>query len=235
MGARYNQKFNCPEKPSIGNGLIYALFDPRNPKLVKYVGKTIRPLRRRLAGHNCTKSMANLELKAWIESLKSDGIFPSACVLETVSIENLKSREESWIAFYKPLGLLNRSYGDGSKGLEGYVSPLNRAITAARNRLGLSKESIEKIRQHNLGKKMPQDVKEKMLSSDYHTANRAKMQAINESKRKSIICVETGEIVPSVYVAVSTLKRGWPKIKKHIESGLPLDGKTWKLLQKENV
>lgn len=235
MGNRYNQKFNCPDKPDFGAGFIYALFDHRNPKVVKYIGKTITPLRRRLAGHNCTKGMINLELKAWIDGLHSEGVFPSACVLEKVSIENLKLREERWIAFYKPLGLLNRSFGEGSRGLKGYVSPLNRAMTAARNRLGLSRESIEKIRLKNLGKKMRPESKIKMMATEGFALAQIKLAAYNESKKKSIECIETGEIIPNLTLAVTNLKRGWPIIKKHIEAGIPLDGKTWKLLKKENI
>lgn len=228
-------KLGVKQEPKPGFGFVYALCDPRNPKTPKYVGRTICDLRRRLAGHLCGKQCQNAELKAWVESLLIENLFPTIYVLETMPLSEMKPREEAWIAFFKPLGLLNRSNGDGMKGLKGYVSPLNRAITAKRNRLGHSPEVREKLRLINLGKKLSEETKSKMWASDGYAISKKKFAACNDSKRISVKCLETGQIIDGRCIAEKLLKRGWPKILSCISANKKLDGKTWEILQKEKI
>lgn len=97
--------------------VIYALSDPRNKTVPKYVGRTIKPLRQRLSGHRCVaKRYPHYPVSKWVTELKSIGLIPVIYALEVVTGENGKERETHWIRFFKPLGLLNRSDGDGRLG-----------------------------------------------------------------------------------------------------------------------
>jgi GIY-YIG catalytic domain len=234
MGTRYNSKFDCKQIPQTGFGLIYALSDPRNPRLPKYVGKTLRDLRRRLSAHLCLSSQKNETLKLWISELKLEGLIPTAYVLEQASKEKLGEREEAWISFFKPLGILtNKSNGDGSKGLKGYVSPLNRRITAERNRRSLSAETIEKIRRANIGKKpSPESVRKMLESSGYKIASK-KLAESNQKKSLAIVCNETGQSFDSLNQAAKELKCGVQNLRASILSNRQFHGQTWKF--KEGV
>jgi hypothetical protein len=100
-------------------GIIYALSDPRNPNLPKYVGKTQQTIQRRVSGHIlAVKSRPSYELSKWIESLLDVGLLPRIYVLESVVDGDLRARETAWIRFFRPLGLLNQSDGDGMLGMK---------------------------------------------------------------------------------------------------------------------
>lgn len=100
-------------------GYIYALADPNNPKLPRYIGKTTRPLRQRLKNHKQScKERPQYPLHQWLTSLYSSGLRPDIYLLETTDRDSLKDREVHWIRFFRPLGsLLNQSDGDGSLGM----------------------------------------------------------------------------------------------------------------------
>lgn len=99
--------------------IVYALSDPRNPSLPRYIGKTKGSLRRRLSAHRCwAKSHLNTPLGDWINSLSESCLVPTIYALEYI-LDGAKKREEYWISFFRPLGTLtNRSSGDGSLGLK---------------------------------------------------------------------------------------------------------------------
>lgn len=115
------------DKPEI----VYALSDPRNPSLPRYIGKTKTSPRRRLSAHRCwAKSHRDTPLGDWINSLSQISLVPTIYVLETL-VDGAKQREEYWISFFRPLGTLtNRSNGDGPLGLkQGPPCKLNQDIT----------------------------------------------------------------------------------------------------------
>lgn len=57
---------------------IYVLFDPRKPEEIRYVGKTVQQLKRRLSTHIC--DARNKRYKHhncnWIQSLLKEGVEP---------------------------------------------------------------------------------------------------------------------------------------------------------------
>jgi hypothetical protein len=158
-------------------------------------------LRRRLSSHLCFTGHPNERLKSWILELRSEGIIPTAYVLETSPIEKLSEREECWISFFRPLGLLyNKSNGNGMRGLKGCVSLLNRQITAERNRLGR-------------GKKLSEERK-------------AKLRGRIPKNSMPILCVETGIEFNSLTHAENGLGLGRHSIRDRIISGKKINGQT---------
>ena len=87
-------------KPDQHDVLIYVLIDPRDMK-IRYVGKTIQPLKRRLYNHIAT---ANFRKKtypvvSWIRGLINQDMKPSICLLEVCDVDNWAARERYWIQY----------------------------------------------------------------------------------------------------------------------------------------
>jgi hypothetical protein len=129
--------------------VVYALSDPRNPKLPFYVGKTSCSLKRRLSAHRCwSKKFTEHPLSKWFLGLAEDGIIPTIYELESCPTAPIaKEREVCWINFFRPLGTLtNKSDGDGSLGMKkGPPCLANRLATIARNKKGWSNEMRSKM------------------------------------------------------------------------------------------
>lgn len=114
-----NSQTETAEIPE-GWGRIYAMADPRNPRLPVYVGLTTTELRRRLWSHYSEarkKKHENRPVSIWLRKMKSEGIRPVIYTLEVAPKESLLSRENYWIVFFRPLGtLLNAHDGIGEFG-----------------------------------------------------------------------------------------------------------------------
>lgn len=95
-------------------GFIYVLCDPITGEL-RYVGKTIQTLEKRLNHH--VSDVRELNHRSnWILSLRMDGLKPTIHSIEEVSDDRLlDEREIFWIAHYRALGcnLLNACDGGG--------------------------------------------------------------------------------------------------------------------------
>ena len=117
-------------------GYIYALADPNNPKLPRYIGRTCTSLKRRLSAHRCwAKSHTHHPFAQWLIEVYARGTKPIAFELERCDVSVMQERETAWIRFFRPLGsLTNRSDGDGHLGLKVVRSPLNIAITSVKLR-----------------------------------------------------------------------------------------------------
>ena len=142
---------------------IYALSDPRQPALIRYIGKTEALLSHRLACHVCEAKKARSARAFWIRELSTDLVRPLIWPLEHVSVAEWEDRERFWIAqFWTLPGFLNRTVG-GDAGFKGgrhseatkarysamrkglKPSPLNVQRTIERNKRGLSAETRAKI------------------------------------------------------------------------------------------
>ncbi len=77
---------------------IYGLCDPREPELIKYVGRTSSRTRRLI--QHCSKGGTTPNC-VWIRNLKSDGILPQMVILEIASESNARERENHWIQAHK--------------------------------------------------------------------------------------------------------------------------------------
>jgi len=98
---------------------IYALFDPREPVLVRYVGKTDWTLAARLTkhlweAHNGFKS----HRFHWIRGLLHAGIEPKIRLIEEVTAADWRERERFWIEHFRRDGHPMTNHANGGDGLD---------------------------------------------------------------------------------------------------------------------
>jgi hypothetical protein len=91
---------------------IYGLIDPET-KEVRYVGKTVSPLHKRLSSHYNDKSISYKT--HWINSLKEKKLKPIIKILEVCNEDNWQEREKYWISHYRAVSRLT-NYLDGGQG-----------------------------------------------------------------------------------------------------------------------
>ena len=121
--------------------LIYVLKDPET-KVIRYVGKTVHTLQRRLSQHlydSRTKEKRNHRLN-WIKKIVDKGQLPIIEEIDKCKWNESQEREQYWIKFYREsnIDLINET--DGGEGNLNYHK---------------SKETIEKCKQSQR-KKLPQ-------------------------------------------------------------------------------
>lgn len=100
--------------------LIYLLKDPRSGD-TRYVGKTCRPLSRRLRGHiAAARRGVPTRAARWIATLLSSGLEPVAEIVQVVADhEDWAAAERDWISRLRDTcDLCNLT--DGGEGLHGY-------------------------------------------------------------------------------------------------------------------
>jgi hypothetical protein len=98
------------------NVKIYALKHP-DTKEIRYVGKTVRSLSRRLGNHiaNAKGHKHNKHLSNWILSILSKGKRPIIELIEEVNPTIWQTKEKYWISQFPNLINLTEG-GDGCKG-----------------------------------------------------------------------------------------------------------------------
>lgn len=77
---------------------IYVLVDPREPTVVRYVGRTKVPRVRHL--QHCAETVGTSK-GSWIESLRLDGVMPQMRILEWVKEADAGARERSMVDRYR--------------------------------------------------------------------------------------------------------------------------------------
>jgi hypothetical protein len=93
-------------------GYIYVLVDPRTDE-IRYVGRTIRSLKKRLTGH--LAAPVNPRMRDWLNELSAVQMRPVIRVLEEVDHESIFEREHFWILkMASTHALLNRVPGAAS-------------------------------------------------------------------------------------------------------------------------
>jgi hypothetical protein len=229
---------NCPNvAPGEGFEFVYALSDPRNPNVPKYVGKTKTSLRFRLSGHLLDAAQSESPLYNWINSLLDENIIPKIYALETCPTEKAYEREENWIKFFRPLGIFNKSNGAGGKGLKNNWTPLARENfikrTIERNKRGWTPQMRKKIIKCLTGKKMRPEVKEKMMAADSFKVTTRKLAECNLKKSRPLFCIETGEKFNSINAALPILKCGASTLINSILKKKKFRGQTWSFEKKE--
>lgn len=207
---------------------IYAIADSLNPKLPVYVGRTRLSLKKRMNNHRCRKSPVG----DWIRSLRTTGREPVVFALENVQDGNHKEREAHWIRFFRPLGsLLNRSEGDGCKGIKkGPPCLENRLKTIERNKRGLSLQTRSRISASLKGRPMGREAKQKWMSSPGFRVASEKLKQSNDRKKKPVICEETGEKFPSVAEAARAIGCSPERFRESMRSNGRCRGRRWKFL-----
>ena len=103
----------------MSDATIYALFDPREPALVRYVGKTEKTMQFRLSRH---LAETRLGLKAhrfhWIASLLASGITPAIRLVAKVPASEWQLHERKWIKHYRNAGHPLTNGSNGGDGLD---------------------------------------------------------------------------------------------------------------------
>jgi hypothetical protein len=96
---------------------IYSLKDPETNE-IRYVGKTISPLYKRLSSHYRDK---NISYKThWINSLKEKGVKPIIKIIEICDENNWEEREKYWISYYREKTRLTNYLNGGQGQQKGY-------------------------------------------------------------------------------------------------------------------
>lgn len=127
-----------------GWGQIYALSDPRNPRVPKYIGQTCNRLRTRLCAHLSDSRRPENGIRpvcAWVHDLEMEGLVPIIYSLEVAKKEALIDREHHWIMFFRPLGtILNVMDGVAMKW--GELSETEKRIRSARRAKARKRKSV---------------------------------------------------------------------------------------------
>lgn len=89
---------------------------------IRYVGKTIKPLHRRLAAHIAPCELAKRSHKThWLRQLKEEGLKPTIELVEVVTAdENWEEAEQYWISLFKAMGSPLTNQTNGGRGNVGY-------------------------------------------------------------------------------------------------------------------
>ena len=108
---------------------IYALFDPRHPDVVRYVGKTKTKIEIRRTRHvgEARRGLKN-HRGYWIRSLLDAGVVPGVRLLAEVPAESWQEHERQFIAQHKDT-LTNST--DGGEGLENPTEETRRKMSDA--------------------------------------------------------------------------------------------------------
>ncbi len=185
---------------------IYALFDPREPLLYRYVGKTCRTLAQRLWEHCYMASKGRRSAKDnWIRGLSKIGIKPEIILLEDASQEWV-AKEAYWIKAMRECGHRPLNLTEGGEGSDGYKhTPETRAkmkgrVVTKEEREHLSRllkgrpihsaETRKAMSEKRRGRKLPQWQKD--FLSKIHTGRKTPPEVI-EKMRKYRATPETRE------------------------------------------
>lgn len=94
------------------NVKIYKLIDPRTNE-IRYIGKTISLLQRRLRCHIHTAKNGNNHKDNWIKNILNDNLRPIIELVEMVPEKDWEEREKYWIAYYNSIGVNLTNATDG--------------------------------------------------------------------------------------------------------------------------
>lgn len=164
---------------------IYSLSDPITGE-IRYVGKTVKNIQRRLSLHLQDAKSLNHHTANWIKSLRKQGLKPISELLDIVDDDNWGFWEKYWISQCKAWGFRLTNHTEGGEGncgaivseetrrkksetikrkvLSGeivYGEERNRKISEAHKGKIISDITKEKLRQCNLGKKYSEESKAK--------------------------------------------------------------------------
>lgn len=151
--------------------VIYILKCPTTGE-VRYVGWTF-DLKKRLKNHAYTAQKFSRYRDCWIRKLMASELFPVSEVVERGN-GDWAAAERKWISRYRQAGASLTNLTDGGEGVPG---------------LKHSPESIERVRQKKLGRKMtPEQRRKHSLALKGHTVSastREKISQANSGKRRT--------------------------------------------------
>lgn len=159
---------------------IYALIDPITLE-VRYIGRT-KDLKKRYWGHLTPSSQYKSHKCNWFKSLKKVNLKPIMQIIDIVSLEECLNKEIYYIMLFKEKGcnLTNGNNGGGTienvESLKERLKVYNPMVTDEarkkavnsrknKNKNWHSKETIEKIKSGNKGKKRSKESIERQVKS----------------------------------------------------------------------
>jgi len=199
---------------------IYAIYDPRNQKDVRYVGKTIRSLRERMYAHMFhARHDKKRPLYLWMRKLIRQGVVPEIRVIELTSESDWPLREQHWIAHFRRQAdskLLNLTDG-GESNLNWIPSKATRRKISISNKgkIGywrgktMSNEHRAKIGDAQRGRKKALKTRIKISKAlqGVKLTEQHKLALSNAKQRKKKpvlkICTKTGVVI-SEYESISS-------------------------------
>ena len=118
---------------------IYALRD--EDRWLRYVGKTVKPLYRRLKGHLIETQYGTINHRCnWIRAMFIKGLSPTITLIEEVEGSGCKE-EVRWIKYFRDRGI---KLTNGTAGGDGLINPTKNI----RKRMGLSQKRRYKEHGH---------------------------------------------------------------------------------------
>lgn len=154
--------------------IIYGIYDPNIPEIIRYVGKTKKTIKKRLNEHiYLSKQNLKRPLNLWIKKLLNEGITPEIKEIEITNDKEWAKREIFWIKQYKKINnLLNLSDG-GESNLNYICSEETKRKISERNKgkhdywkgKKMSDEHKQKISQGGYGKKRSEITKKNISNS----------------------------------------------------------------------
>lgn len=117
----------------MGNpGYIYGLEDPRTGE-IRYVGKTVQKLSKRIESH-CTPSKlaARTHKNSWLKNLRNEGLKPEAVVIQVLPEADLSTAEIYWISTLRDRGF---DLTNGTDGGDGATAGKHQISVAGREKL----------------------------------------------------------------------------------------------------
>jgi len=199
--------------------LIYALSDPRDVDIVRYVGKTVQKPAKRLAKHIMDASSCKQpnHRTNWIRSLLAVGVSPVMRILEVVDPVEEFTAERRWIASLKiEHPLVNGT--DGGQGQSGRVlsDATKRKIGIANSNRAISVEHRQKISKSNKGRRHSVEARRKISE-----ALKGHIVSL-ESRRKSSVtqkgCVISAECRQKISETLKGHVQSAETRRKRIES-----------------
>jgi hypothetical protein len=129
---------------------IYGLADPRD-HVIRYVGKTVKPLYERATGH--MNDPTNARMAEWVESLDAANIAVEIVALEICTPKTWEMAERKWISRMRRIGtILNLDRGGIRGSQRGRKSNYKGTRTPAGPVRILTKDEIAKLNAELLGK-----------------------------------------------------------------------------------
>lgn len=154
--------------------IIYGIYDPNKPEIIRYVGKTKKKINQRLNEHiYLSKKGVKRPVNLWIKKLLDNDIFPKIIEIEKTNINEWCDREIYWVSFYrKKHELLNLSDGGGSnlnyspsEETRKKISEGNKGKVGYWKDKKMTDEHKEKIGVGGLGKKRSEITKKNISNS----------------------------------------------------------------------
>jgi hypothetical protein len=162
---------------------IYKLQDPDSLE-VRYVGKTVHSLDRRLTSH--MKPNPTTYSGKWVNSLLAQGKKPLITLIEEVGDE-WPERERYWIGFYRDQGSRLTNLAEGGLGPSGFAhsDAAKLAISEALRKRARKPETAAKIAESLRGHSVSDDAREKirLAAIEQFSGNEARRQAADRARR----------------------------------------------------